>query len=135
MTQAADLSQGTTRQPKRILIVDNTDSARRGLKALLAQSPDYEVVGEVANGQEVLQWVTQCPPDVIVMDINMPLMDGLTTTQYLRRQETPVKILLVSVSAAYRGAALAAGADVFVSKLEAPRTLLTALQELVSPET
>ena len=132
MTQAVDLTRRTMHHPKRILIVDDIESTRRGLKALLAQSPECEVVGEAANGQEALQWLAQNPADVVVMDIRMPLMDGLTATQKLRSQGSLLKIIILSVSAANRDAALAAGADAFVNKIGSPYTLLTALHQLVA---
>jgi CheY-like chemotaxis protein len=90
------------------------------------------VVGEAANGQEALQWLAENPADVVVMDMRMPVMDGLTATRYLRRQGTPVKIIILSAAMASRDAALAAGADAFVNKIGSPYALLTALHRLVA---
>jgi len=132
MTQPIDPSQSTRLCRKRVLIVDDIESTRQGLRALLAQSPACEVVGEAANGQEALQWLAGNPADVVVMDMRMPLMDGLTATRQLRRQGTPVKIIILSAAIAGRDAALAAGADAFVNKIGSPYALLTALHQLVA---
>jgi DNA-binding NarL/FixJ family response regulator len=115
-------------QPKRILVVDDKEFTRRGLKAFLAPYPNYQVVGEAQNGQEAVQWVNANAVDVIIMDINMPLMNGLQATQRIRQLQLPVKIIAWSISPSNRGAALAAGADTFVSKVESPETLLNALE-------
>ncbi len=114
-------------QPKRILVVDDHEFTRRGLKAFLAPYTDYQVVGEAQNGQEAVQWVSANAVDVVIMDINMPLMNGLQAIQHIRQLKLPVKIIAWSISPSNRSAALAAGADAFVSKVESPEALLTAL--------
>jgi DNA-binding NarL/FixJ family response regulator len=117
-------------QPKRILVVDDKEFTRRGLKAFLANFPDYQVVGEAGNGQEAMQWVADHAVDIIIMDINMPFMNGLEATQVIRQQGWPVKIVVWSISSLNRGAALAAGADAFVSKTEPPDAILSTLHRM-----
>jgi two-component system, NarL family, response regulator DegU len=119
-------------QPKRILVVDDKEFTRRGLKAFLANFPDYQVVGEAGNGQEAMQWMADHAADIIIMDINMPSMNGLEATQVIRRQGWPVKIVVWSISSFNRDAALAAGADAFVSKTESPDTILSTLHQMTT---
>lgn len=68
----------------RILIVDDQALFREGLRTLLSVQPDFEVVGEAANGEEALRMAVQHQPGVVLMDLRMPVMDGVTTTQRLR---------------------------------------------------
>jgi DNA-binding NarL/FixJ family response regulator len=112
------------------LIVDDQKLARSGLKALLAPIPEFEVVGEVANGQEAIQWVAANEPDIVVMDVKMPVMDGLTATRCIKKLSLPVKVIVISASISGETEALEAGADAFVSKYDPPERLLAALRSL-----
>jgi len=68
----------------RIVIVDDQLIARELFKAILAQEPEFEVVGEFASGEAVLEKAVELQPDITVMDIHMPGMDGLTATRILK---------------------------------------------------
>lgn len=68
----------------RILIVDDQALFREGLRTLLSVQPDFEVVGEAANGEEALRMAVQHQPGVVLMDLRMPVMDGVTATQRMR---------------------------------------------------
>ncbi len=100
----------------RVLITDDKRSARQGLKALLARIPEIEVVAEAANGQEAVDLTAVYHPDVVLMDAQMPEMDGLETTQYIKNQWPQVKIIILTIHPQYRQRALAAGADSFLLK-------------------
>ena len=100
----------------RVLIADDKRSARQGLKALLARIPEIEVVGEAANGQEAMEVTAVYHPDVVLMDIHMPKMDGLEATQHIKSQLPQVKIIILTIHPQYRQQALAAGADAFLLK-------------------
>ena len=69
----------------RVLIVDDHSVVREGLRMFLARDPDLEVVGEAADGAEALEQARQMRPDVVVMDLLMPVMDGIAATQAIRR--------------------------------------------------
>jgi DNA-binding NarL/FixJ family response regulator len=110
-------------RPIRVLVVDDQPAARQGLSALLELVPDIEVVGQAANGQEALQLVAEKQPDVVLMDIQMPLLDGLETTRQIKHQGLQVRVIVLTVLATHRVEALAAGADAFLLKGGAMETL------------
>ena len=100
----------------RVLIADDQRPTRQGLKALLALCPEVEVVGEAADGQESVARVAERHPDVVLMDMRMPVMDGLEATRRIKSQWPEVKVIALSMYPIYRAQAHAAGADVFLLK-------------------
>ncbi len=100
----------------RVLITDDKHSARQGLKALLDRIPEIAVVGEAANGQEAVDLTAVHHPDVVLMDIQMPQIDGLEATRRIKSQSPQVKIIILTIHPQYRRQALAAGADAFLLK-------------------
>src|SRR5688572_29358518 len=81
----------------KVLIVDDTDTCRLLLTHIISSTVDMQVVGQAKNGQQAVQLVSELRPDVILMDVTMPLMDGLQATQEIMRQ-TPTPIVMVSAS-------------------------------------
>lgn len=114
-------------QPTRVFIVDDQPSALKGLKAILAFYPEILVVGEAVNGEEAVRWVTDQQPDVVIMDLRMPVMDGVEATRLIKSQWPSIKVIVLTVQAARRGEALAAGADHFLLKGNGPETLQRAI--------
>jgi DNA-binding NarL/FixJ family response regulator len=100
----------------RVLIADDRLSSRNGLKALLATRPGIEIVGEAADGQEAIQFVEQCRPDVVLMDVRMPLIDGLEATRIIKDRWPEVKVIVLTMYPTHQAEALAAGADAFLVK-------------------
>lgn len=80
----------------RILIVDDQSLFREGLRTLLSVQPDFEVVGEAVNGEEALRQAVKLRPGVILMDLRMPLMDGVTATQRLRETSPQCKVIVLT---------------------------------------
>lgn len=80
----------------RVLLVDDQKLIRRGLKLLLQAEPDLQVVGEADNGQKALQQVEALQPDVVLMDIHMPVMDGVTATKLICQQFSEAKVLVLT---------------------------------------
>ena len=80
----------------RVMIVDDHDMVRRGLATFLRVKADLELVGEASNGQEALQLCEQARPDVILMDLLMPEMDGLTATRAIRKRCPQVQVIALT---------------------------------------
>lgn len=79
-----------------ILIVDDQSLFREGLRTLLSVQPDFDVVGEAGNGEEALRMAIKFKPDVILMDLRMPVMDGVTATLRLHENNPQVKVLVLT---------------------------------------
>ena len=80
----------------RLLLVDDQDLIRRGMRALLKSDPGLQVVGEAANGQEAIAQVAALNPDVVLLDVRMPVMDGVAATQAIGQQFPQTKILILT---------------------------------------
>ncbi len=100
----------------RVLIVDDSASARKGLKALLSLWPEIEVVGEAAGGREAIELIKEQRPDVVLMDARMPDVDGLRATRRIKAQWPEVGVIVLTVHADLGVEALCAGADAFLVK-------------------
>jgi DNA-binding NarL/FixJ family response regulator len=114
----------------RVLLVDDQPVVRRGLRVLFRLEPDLQVVGEASTGTEALALAQALTPDVVLMDIEMPEMDGIEATAALRRvvPQSAVVILSIHDDAQTRGRAQAAGAVAFVEKRGATDALLSAMR-------
>jgi DNA-binding NarL/FixJ family response regulator len=80
----------------KVLIAEDQGLMREGLKLLLSEADDIKIVGEARDGQEAVDGVLRLEPDVVLMDIRMPYVDGLSATEYLRSMHEDVKILIIS---------------------------------------
>ena len=102
----------------RVLLVEDHGLVRAGLRALLAAMPDIEVVGEARDGNEALRLVEQLHPDLVLMDISMPGMDGLAATRKISQLDPRPKVLILSMHAerAYVREAFVAGASGYLLK-------------------
>jgi len=112
----------------RVLIVDDRIRSREGLRALLATSPEIEVVGEAANGQEAMRMVDEHHPDVVLMDIRMPGMNGLEATRHIKSKCPQVQVIALTLYTTYRVSALTAGAAAFLVKGVSPEKLLETIR-------
>ena len=120
----------------RVLIVDDHTLVRDGIKALLALATDIEVVGEAANGIEALEKVKEFAPDVVLMDLAMPIMGGLEATRRIRKEFTRTKVLALTQydDADYVVPVIEAGARGFITKMSAFSELATAIQAVYRGE-
>ena len=118
----------------RIFLVDDHTIVRDGLRALLANEPDIEVVGEANHGQELLDQLPTTPADVVLLDANMPVLDGLATTQRLRAEYPHVRVLILSMLAheRYIGQLFDAGASGYVLKSAEKAEIVVAIQTIIA---
>ena len=117
-----------------ILIADDHPIVRRGLKQILAETPQMAVVDEASNGMEVLSKVRQRDYDVVLLDISMPGMNGLDTLKELmtQRPDLPVLILSIHPEEQYALRVLRAGASGYLTKDSASDELVAAIQQVSS---
>ncbi len=119
-----------------VLLVDDHAILRSGLRALLATYPDIEVVGEASGGEEAIQLVRRQQPDVVLMDVAMPGMNGLVATRYIREQSPETKILILTQygNQEYVQPLLEAGASGYVLKQAADSELIKAIRAVFRGE-
>jgi PAS domain S-box-containing protein len=117
----------------RVLIVDDHEATRRGLRSLLSSRSDWEVCGEAEDGIEAVEKAIALRPDVVLMDISMPRMNGLDATRVIRRDLPASKVVIVSQNdpAIVRRQALGVNAAGCVSKSDLSRELISTLDKLV----
>ncbi len=116
----------------RILIADDHDVVRQGLRALLEAQPGWEICGEAATGRETVEKTRKLKPDIVLLDIIMPELNGLEVLRRIRKAtpETQVLVLTMHESEDLIGQALKAGARGFMLKSDAGRDLVTAIDAL-----
>ena len=123
--------------PVTVLLVDDEPLVRAGLRAVLEAQHDIEVVGEAADGAAVIPLVRQLRPEVVLMDVRMPLMDGIEATRaVLRTVDRPPKIVVVTTfeNDEYVYEALRAGADGFLLKRARPAEIVHAVRLVAEGE-
>jgi DNA-binding NarL/FixJ family response regulator len=111
----------------KVLIADDRPTTRQGLRALLSLLPQVEVIGEAADGRESVALVAEYRPDVVLMDMQMPVMDGVEATRRIKEQWPMVRVIALTMHPRYRAEALAAGVDLFLLKEGDPDALLGAI--------
>lgn len=106
------------KRPTRIIIAEDHTILREGLRALLSSQPDFEIVGEAENGRDAIRCVVEGNPDLILIDLSMPKMNGLEAIKEIKKQNSDTKVIVLTVhkTEEYILAALQAGADGYVLK-------------------
>lgn len=133
---AAESRTSQMKKQIRIMLVDDHPVVRKGLASCLAQNPNIQIVGEAADGQEALARAKQLSPDIVVMDIDMPQMDGLAVTEVLRKELPAVKVLIMSMHrhTEYVLRILQSGARGYVLKDATPEELVKAIETVNTGE-
>jgi two-component system, NarL family, response regulator LiaR len=121
---------------KHILIVDDSAVVRRSLRTLLEKGPDWDVCGEAENGCEGVDRAQKLHPDLIVMDLVMPVLNGIEASRLLKRlmPATPIVMFTSFTDPYIKATALAAGLDALIDKAEGATALLNSIQGLLVSE-
>lgn len=118
----------------RLFLVDDYPIVRNGLRATLATEPDLLVVGEASHGQELLKYLPTTPADVVLLDLALPVLDGLATTARLRAEYPALRVLVLTMEAdAHRiGQLFAAGAQGYLLKSTGQNELVAAIRAVAA---
>src|SRR5215217_2741801 len=121
---------------KRLVLADDHHLLRRGFKSLLSGEPDLEVVGEASTGLEAIEMCRRLGPDLILMDVRMPEMDGITATRRIKQDQPDVSVLVVTIheNPDYLLEALDAGAAGYVLKDAPAQRLINAVYRTLNGE-
>jgi DNA-binding NarL/FixJ family response regulator len=134
------MSHGAVPNPatrrKRVVVADDHDLVRAGLRGLLGGERDLEVIGEAANGQEALTLCRRLRPDVVLMDVRMPDMDGLAVTRAIKYESPATSVILFTMyeNADYLVEALKAGAAGYLLKGASKREIVSTVRQVVAGE-
>jgi DNA-binding NarL/FixJ family response regulator len=117
-----------------LVVVDDHALFRRGLISLLSEMPDFQVVGEASNGREALQVIEKTKPDIILLDINMPVMNGIETLNEIRKLNPVPKVLMLTISQNDEDliGAIVAGANGYVLKNTEPEVLRNTILQVMA---
>jgi two-component system response regulator NreC len=119
-------------QKHTILVADDHSILREGLRALLSNTSDLEVIGEAENGQDTIEKARQLQPQLILMDLSMPIINGTEAIRVIKKRNPEIKIIVLTVhkSDEYVRATLDAGADGYVLKDDTSNDLLTSIKNV-----
>jgi two-component system nitrate/nitrite response regulator NarL len=123
--------------PIKVLLVDDHAVVRDGIRARLESSADFKVVGEAVNGREALQKVEELKPDVVLMDISMPVMNGMDAARFLREKfpDTKVIILTMHEHKEYIQGVIRCGAQGYIVKDVSAQEMISAIKTVIGGET
>jgi len=118
----------------RLLIGDDHTLVRHGLRKILEEKPEWEVVAEVGDGREAIKCATTLKPDVAILDVGMPLLNGIDATQQIVRKVPETKVLILSMHSdeAYVTRALQAGAKGYLLKDSAGKDLIKGVESVAA---
>lgn len=124
----------TMAEKLKILLAEDHKTVREGVKLLVNAQPDMEVIGEADDGEAALALINELSPDIVIMDISMPNMNGLKATKRLRSSNSKIKILTLSrhTDDGYLQQLLGSGSNGYVLKQSAPDNLILAIREVAA---
>jgi DNA-binding NarL/FixJ family response regulator len=123
-------------RPARLIVADDHALLRTGIRSMLAGEPDFEVVGEAADGQEAMELCRTLHPDLVLMDVRMPRMDGLAATRAIKEEFPRTSVIMVTMQEDpdYLFEAVIAGAAGYVLKGATPEQLTDAVRQVLDGE-
>ena len=123
-------------RPARLVLVDDHELARDGLQDILTDVPDVEIVGEAADGREAIELCRRVRPDLVLMDLRMPRMDGLEATREIKREHPKIGVLVMTMheNPDYLLEAIRAGAAGYVLKDAPQHEVITAIRQVLGGE-
>jgi NarL family two-component system response regulator LiaR len=121
-----------SKKPIKLLVVDDQNIVRKGIRALVEQVEDMDVIGEASNGEEAVAEAKRLNPDVILMDLMMPKMDGITAIREIQASQSPARIIALTsfVTEDKVFPAIKAGAMGYLLKDSEPEDLITAIRKV-----
>jgi DNA-binding NarL/FixJ family response regulator len=130
------ISPGEAGGPTRLAIVDDHDLTREILQNMLSDEPDIEIVGEAADGRQALSLCSRSLPDLILMDVRMPVMDGLAATREVKHRYPDISVMMLTMheNPDYLFGALKAGADGYVLKDASREEIIEAVRRVRNGE-
>lgn len=128
---------GKEPEPSRIVIIDDHDFVRDGIKVMLSGERDFRIVGEAANGREAVELCRRARPELALMDVRMPQMDGLVATRAIKHESPTTSVLMLTMheNQDYLLEAIRAGAAGYVLKEAPQHELATAIRRVLEGET
>ena len=120
----------------RLVLADDHQLFLDGLQSLLSSSPEIEILGSALNGQQAIDLVSKLHPDLILLDVNMPEMDGIETTTYIKAHFPEVKVLILTMfnTPDFIGNLVACGADGYILKNTGQEELLNSINKVKNGE-
>ena len=133
---AAETVRAKRTNPARVLIADDHDLVRDGFHRMLASAPELQVVGEASNGQEAIELCRSLRPDLVLMDVRMPIIDGLAATRTIKEEMPTTSVLIVSTydNPDYLFEAIGAGAAGYVLKDTRKHKLIDVIRKVLNGE-
>ncbi|MDF2922387.1 MAG: nreC [Paenibacillaceae bacterium] len=120
----------------RVLLVDDHPLFRSGLKNVLLADPMFDVIGEASRGDEAILLAKNCKPDLVIMDVSMPIMDGIECTRQIKKHDPSIKVLMLTTYSddAYWQESMQAGASGYVLKRAVDTELIIAIRTVMEGE-
>jgi len=120
--------KGNQNETISVVLVDDHEAMREGLRYMLGGDENIRVIGEARDGQEALNRAKKLSPDVVLMDVRMPGMDGIEVTRHLKETRLPMSIIMLSDNRRYLAPAIKAGAVGFLSRTISRNELVAAIR-------
>ena len=122
-------------KPAKIMVVEDNSRARSALMAYISLQVGVRITAEASNGLEAINKIKSSPPDIVIMDIQMPVMDGLEATKIIKKRWPKVKVIALTMYKNYQSEALSAGADAFLVKGCSVAELVSTVYTLIQTNT